>query len=49
MSSAEAAKVAASVSSEIRMPRNAVAAPPAAKPMSWANWNVVIVTAVPSR
>lgn len=46
ISSAEAMKVAASRSSEVRTPKNATIAPPAANPMTWASWKVVRDTAV---
>ena len=45
--SADAAKVAASMIRDQRVPKNPVTAPPAAKPRTCANWYVVSVTAVP--
>ena len=44
---ADARKVAASMTSEALVPKNPTIVPPAAKPMTCANWNVVSVTAVP--
>ena len=44
---ADARKVPASMTSEALMPENPTIVPPAAKPMTWANWIVVSATAVP--
>ena len=46
--SAEAAKVAASMTRDQRVPKKPATAPPAANPRTCANWYVVSVTAVPS-
>ena len=45
---AEAAKVAASATSDVRIPKKPAIAPPAAKPATWATWYVVRVMALPS-
>ena len=45
--SADATNVAASMTSDVLTPKKPTIAPPAAKPMTCANWNVVSVTAVP--
>jgi len=45
---AEPANVAASMTRQVRVPKNPTSVPPAAKPRTCANWYVVRVTAVPT-